>query len=95
MLETLRMLIHFRISASANCANRDSATDRRGHGHGYKNDEVMDLNYILLQATDQLLEEGRVSKLVQLVRDLTVEKKELAKKICLEMDQIESKKQQG
>ena len=93
VLETLRMLIQHRISASTNCANRDSTTD--GHGNEYNNNEVVDLNYILLQATDQLLEEGLVSNLVQLVRDLTVQNEELAKKICLELDQIELKKQQG
>ena len=83
-LETLRVLIQHRISAASACVDGSTSTE-----NGDEYDGALDLNTIILQATDQLLEGNLISNLVQLVKDLTVRNEELSTKICLELDREE------
>ncbi len=89
-LETLRVLIQHRISAASACIDDlSSDTNEKNNKNDQEYDGALDLNTIILQATDQLLEHNLIPNLIQLVQDLTVRNEELSKKICQELDEKE------
>uniref|UniRef100_A0A7S3VEG0 Uncharacterized protein n=1 Tax=Chaetoceros debilis TaxID=122233 RepID=A0A7S3VEG0_9STRA len=93
-LHTLLMLIHHRISASTTLTSGGASA---GDDNDNDNDNatVVAGARVILEATDQLLDQNLISNLIACIEELTVKNEELAKKICHALDQEELNRANG
>jgi len=87
-LKTILMLIQYRVSACSTLSTTTNNNKPNEEEQQQQQEEHESISSkMILEATDQLLQNNLIVNLIQFIRDMTVKNEELAKKICTALDQ--------